>query len=104
MMAPRDKEAKDFVAEYEKITGKKLKPDYLDCLCDVDSMPKDWRLVELLASVGNPLSFDMPSVLDNDPTPDMSFAGVRTYGANLFYVPNDPLSGISEMRARRPRR
>ena len=114
IMTPRDEEVQKFLADYQKITGKKLAPSYLDSLAEVDKMPRDWRLLELLASVGNPMSFEMPSVLVNDPTADMSFTGVQTFGSNLvssnlidnikFYEPNDPLDGISELRMRRPRR
>ena len=61
-------------------------------------------LVEKLARYGNPTKFEMPTPLAADVSCDMSFTGIQTFGQGLFHEPNDPTSGITLTRARRPRR
>jgi tRNA A37 threonylcarbamoyltransferase TsaD len=61
-------------------------------------------LVEKLARYGNPTKFEMPTPLAADVSCDMSFSGISTFGQGLFHEPNDPTSGITLTKARRPRR
>ena len=62
------------------------------------------ELIEKLASYGNPIHFEMPTVLENDLTCDMSFSGIFSYSQGILYVPNEPMTGIVRPRNERLKR
>jgi tRNA A37 threonylcarbamoyltransferase TsaD len=90
-----------FVTLYnEKNPDHAIPEGFYDSIIDL----RGANLVEKLARYGNPTKFEMPTPLAGDLSCDMSFSGIRTFAQGLFHEPNDPTSGITLSRARRPRR
>ena len=61
-----DTKVDEFIAEYNSKSKKKVEMSHLDWMKNLDTATLDYRLLESLASLGNPTAFSMPSVLDND--------------------------------------
>jgi hypothetical protein len=51
-----------------------------------------------MSRYGNPMAFEMPTVLKTDLTCDMTFTSFETFGTGLFYTQNDPTTGITVPR------